>query len=404
MTDPETLLERHRPVLRFDSQEAYFADSAAEWTDDHGQLLQRADGTPIAAAPPAGPLALGFLGPSMYGDGKTAVAPGDCIGRPTRDYVAAARRLHAQARYRNRMYGRWATGGDGRVWLQYWFWYFYNDYNLIGPFIHAGLHEGDWEMVQLRLDAAGEAPDLAVYAQHQHAGASEWAQVERRGDRPVVYPARGSHASYFTADTHWTGVWFDHADGKGASPELTLEVIRDGDAAYAWTRWPGMWGDTRPQDGEVAIASDTSPRGPGGHAQWGDPHKLLLTAQDFQRFEVPKRPPAPVPPPAPQVTLSRGPAGALEVAWDSPGWPPGAPAPAGLVVTLNSPEDPLPPEPHRVEIATPAGTAAIGDAGLRDERSYGAAVSVVDADGIASHATQASLPAATAAPVSGATA
>jgi hypothetical protein len=391
VTDPETLLERHRPVLRYDSQEAYFADSAAEWTDDRGQVLQRADGTPIAAAPPDGPLALGFLGPSMYGDGKTAVTAGDCISRPGRDYVAAARRLHT--RYGNRMYGRWRrSDADGRVWLQYWFWYFYNDYNLVGSFIGAGLHEGDWEMVQLRVDAAGAAPDLAVYAQHRHAGALEWGRVERVGDRPVVYPARGSHASYFTADVHWTGVWFDHADGRGFSPEIELEVVRDGDAAYAWMRWPGMWGDTRPADGELAIAADSSPRGPGAHPQWEEPHALLATAEDHARFELPRRPPAPVAPPAPTVVLARGAGGALAVRYDCPGWPASAAAPAGLVAVLNSPQDPLPPAPHHMAISSPSGVATIADAGLLDERSYAAAVSVVDADGIASPATQVALP------------
>ncbi len=392
MGDPGTLLARHQPVLRYDSQEMYFADSAAEWTDDSVQVLQRADGTTIAAAPPAGPLALGFLGPATYADGEPAAA-GDCISRPPHDYVAAARRLHLNPAYRNRMHGRWATGGDGRIWLQYWFWYFYNDYNLIGHFLKAGLHEGDWEMVQLRLDAAGETPELAVYAQHTHAEARPWAKVERVGDRPVVYPARGSHASYFTADDfHWTGNWFDHADGKGASPTIALDVVEDGDPAYAWMRWPGCWGDTKPTD-LSPLPHDPldsfSPRSPGHHPQWDDPHTLLVKARDFARFELA---PAPTPPPAPQVVLTRA-GTVLRIAYACPGWPAGS-TPAGLVVTLNSPEDPLPPIAHRVEIATPSGSVDVA-ADLQPEWSCTAAVSVVDSAGIASAATQAVLPAAT---------
>jgi hypothetical protein len=386
MTDFAALLAQHQPIPRFDTQEAYFADSAAEWTDAPGQVLQRADGTPIAAAPPAGPLSLAFLAPGLYADG-TAARADDCISCPTRDYVAAARRLHAQPRYANRIYGRWASGSDGRTWLQYWSWYFYNDYNLIGPLLPAGLHEGDWEMIQLRLDPAEEQPDLAVYAQHAHAAAQDWTAIEREGDRPVVYPARGSHASYFTPGTHWTGVWFDHADGRGASPAQTLEVLEDVGAAHAWARWPGSWGDTKP-NGE--IASDSSPRGPGGHPQWHDPHALLATAEHHERFELPARGPAPTPPPAPRIALAREGA-ALRVDYDCPGWPAGS-RPARLVLSVNSPQEPLPPSIRRAPIAAPSGSVAIPGA-LRDDWSYEVVASVVDEAQVASATTSATLPA-----------
>src|ERR1700761_5566158 len=203
-TDPVQLLQRHTPVLRYDSQEPYFSDAASEWTDNPGNQLKRADGTIIAAASPAGgqpQLSLGFLGPTHYGNGEPALAD-DRIGVTSKDYVAEAQALHAQPQYANRVYGHTATGSDGRLWLAYWFFYFYNDYDLIGPLIRAGLHEGDWEMIQLRLDPTAMVPDLAVYAQHRHAGQRTWTQVEREGDQPVVYPARGSHASYFSAGVH----------------------------------------------------------------------------------------------------------------------------------------------------------------------------------------------------------
>ena len=161
--DPGDLLQHHIPVLRYDSQEPYFADAAAEWTDNPGNELRRADGTVIAAASPAGDqplLSLSFLDPGGYPGGQP-VAHNDRIADPSHDYVAQARALHAQPQYANVVYGHWATGSDDRIWLAYWFFYFYNDYNLIGPLIKAGLHEGDWEMIQLRLDADGlptEAP------------------------------------------------------------------------------------------------------------------------------------------------------------------------------------------------------------------------------------------------------
>jgi hypothetical protein len=80
--DPAQLLQRHTPVLRYDSQQPYFADAASEWTDNHGNQLKRADGTVIAAATPTGgqpPLLLGPLGPGRYANGDPVLAD-DRIG------------------------------------------------------------------------------------------------------------------------------------------------------------------------------------------------------------------------------------------------------------------------------------------------------------------------------------
>ena len=49
-------------------------------------------------------------------------------------------------------------------------------------------------MVQIRLDAAGE-PVEAVVAQHSGAERCPWREVQKRGGRPVIYLANGSHAA-----------------------------------------------------------------------------------------------------------------------------------------------------------------------------------------------------------------
>ena len=51
MTDARVLLERHKPRLVYDSHEAYFADSAAIWTDSPTNVLKRADGAVLAKPP-----------------------------------------------------------------------------------------------------------------------------------------------------------------------------------------------------------------------------------------------------------------------------------------------------------------------------------------------------------------
>ena len=157
------LLERHKPRLVYDSHEAYFADSAAIWTDSPTNVLKRADGT-VLAKPPK--LALGFLGANAYADAKPALTT-DAIGDTTRNYAANAAALHQQAKYANRVHGHARKDSQGRLWLQYWLFYYYNDYQLLGP-LSGGNHEGDWELVQLRLDAA-EQPEQIVFSQHKQA-------------------------------------------------------------------------------------------------------------------------------------------------------------------------------------------------------------------------------------------
>ena len=290
MTDVRSLLERHRPRLVYDSQEAYFADAASIWTDSPTNVLKRPDGTVVARP---SKLALEFLGTHVYGDGKKVLAS-DVIGETTRDYARHAAALHRQARYRDRVYGHARRDTQGRLWLQYWLFYYYNDFQLLGPLLSGGKHEGDWELVQLRLDAA-EQPVEAVFSQHARAESKPWANVRKSGPTPLVYVARGSHANYFRAGSHWTGVWWDQADGRGPQITPTLEVLED--RTPAWVHWPGWWGDTK---ATASPLDSASPRSPGRRPHWNDPavlvtppRRLAATAATLQ------------PPPGPSVIARR---------------------------------------------------------------------------------------------------
>lgn len=214
MTDPRALLERYRPRLVYDAQEAYFADSAAVWTDSPTNTLRRADGSVIAKPPK---LSLDFLG-------SYPAQRGDVIGDTTRSYAKTAEKLHAQAHYANRVYGHARRDRNDALWLQYWLFYYYNDFRILGP-ISGGKHEGDWELVQFELDK-DDRPVRAVFSQHKEAEVQPWGKVAKHGARPVVYVARGSHANYFGPGSHWTGHWMDRADGKGPRIDPTLEQDR----------------------------------------------------------------------------------------------------------------------------------------------------------------------------------
>ena len=377
MTATAELLERHRPVVRYDSQESYFADSAAEWTDNPGNRLTRADGTAIAVAGHG--LGLAFLGTS-YPDGSVAAAT-DAICSPAQDYRERARALHERPEYRNQFYGHAVLDGAGDLWLQYWFFYFYNDYNLIGHVLGAGLHEGDWETVQLQL--RDEAPVRAVYAQHTAARASDWPGVELAPgtQRPIVYVARGSHACYFKPGRHWTGHWFDHADGKRASPELELNVVVDGEHEWRWVRWPGTWGDTKP--GENPLDSP-SPPGPGAHEQWDEP--LALVERTHARAAAAGALPSPPPPPHIRAEWADG---RIRVLYDALPAPDGEEA-AGLAITINSPDEHAPPTTEAFEIATRTGAVTVSAAADPSHR-YDIHASSATVAGLASDSVRADL-------------
>lgn len=260
MTEAEeiALLERHRPLLRYDRQYDYRAASVLGAVENPGNVLRRRDGEVVARAADEPALSLEVL--SDYPAGLKA-RPGDCLAFAP-DVLGDARRMEGQARYAGRFYGRVVEDG-GRVWLQYWFWLYYNPKNLFG----FGKHEGDWEMVQIGLGAGGE-PELADYSQHSSGEARRFdsGEVEvlvRDGGRhPVVYVASLSHAAYFGAGTHPYQTGIDHAYGDGPAELLPLE--RPG----PWAEWVGRWGSS---ERVIADRLGNGPPSPGRQAKWKAP-------------------------------------------------------------------------------------------------------------------------------------
>lgn len=368
-------------MLKYDSQESYFADSAAVWTDNPGNRLVAEDGTVLATAGQG--LELAYLG-RKYRGGRAA-AKGDAIGDPTREYREQARRLHAQPQYANRVYGHAVIDSAGDLWLQYWFFYFYNDYNLIGRIIKAGLHEGDWEMVQICL-GTDETPRRAVYTQHANAEQRDWGEVDvvPGTERPFVYVARGSHAGYFEPGTHWTGYWFDYADAKRRSPELTLDVVDDDAEKWRWMFWPGSWGDTKKREGRK-LDSD-SPRSPGSRRHWDDPRLLMDKAKPQPAPAGAQRP---TPPPPPQVRAEWDGDGRIRVLYHVLPTPAGE-RPTGLVVTINSREENAPPTTEAFAIDSEAGAVTVS-AAADPARSYDVFASCATREGLASESVRRAL-------------
>jgi hypothetical protein len=278
-----------RPVLHYDSRERYFADSAASLVENRFEdgpmrayrtRLLRADGALIARAD--GDLELKFLAAGRYADGQTVRDDDRLDAGP--EPVADARRLHARDGHADVVYGRVAPRRRGGVWLQWWLFYFHSAKGIPGirgadGLLGAGLHQGDWELVQLgipaaRLKRSNPEPDIAVLASHDYAHRIAWDEVDREPDGGwAVYVGRDSHATFPKAG-RWRGkkrgpfsfdVLDDIADGAGASRRPAVQLIRIGDPA--WVGWPGLWGSTKPKP----VLGGGSPRGPWQQRPWRDP-------------------------------------------------------------------------------------------------------------------------------------
>src|SRR4029450_4747633 len=123
--------------------------------------------------------------------------PGDALN-PGCDYERWARRIREGNRAAVYAHVVTEPAHSGRLALQYWLFYTFNDWN--------NNHEGDWEMVQLVFAAANangalsKAPLEIGYSQHEGAEKADWGEDKLElvdGTHPVVYPAAGSHANFF---------------------------------------------------------------------------------------------------------------------------------------------------------------------------------------------------------------
>jgi hypothetical protein len=184
-------------------------------------------------------------------------------------------RMQGKPRYADRTYWRFRQDGD-TTYLQYWFWLYYNPKDVAGR----GRHEGDWEMIQIRLE--NERPACAVYAQHAHATKLSWDRVERDGTHPVVYVAAESHASYFEEGTHPAFGRADNAYGDG--PHVMPELEEFG----PWAEWPGRWGNSKGVLWWLPITAlrppaGKSPESPGHQeTKWCYPAKFEEEARDHK--------------------------------------------------------------------------------------------------------------------------
>ena len=174
-----------------------------------------------------------------------------------------------------------------RIALQYWLWYPFNPYSpTVSSTALWQAHEGDWESVSVILDRSAR-PLLVGLSQHDAGRRREWARAPKRGLRPLVYVALGSHANYFTAGVHL----FDPrvverllieiirqnrlppVDRTGNGPVVRPGLVRITASAPTWMRFAGRFGEDQylRAPGGVPQPFGGGPRGPAFHDQWRRP-------------------------------------------------------------------------------------------------------------------------------------
>jgi hypothetical protein len=273
--DYTSLKDAHAPTYAFDEDESFFPQQASAFTanwveapggvylpdDDYANLLLDGQDETLAAAgspetlglPPA--LTLGELA-ANYGFDGSASSTDDYInarGGDLSTYQADSNRMrdlgHGDTRYDRVVY----DPDDGKLWVQYWLFYYYNAFETVG----IGEHEGDWEMVQVGFDSAMQ-PDAITFASHDSAYGCTWAEAERAvGSSPIVYVAAKSHASYPHAGSTQLA-WILSVDRHRGSGFWSLEPGED-ITSYAWPTWRGRWGASR--DGSTPSPVNISQQG-----------------------------------------------------------------------------------------------------------------------------------------------
>jgi hypothetical protein len=172
--------------------------------------------------------------------------------------------------------------------LQYWFFWYFNQFN--------DLHEGDWEGMQITFEA--DQPAVALHEEpseiilFQHAGGERatWTdgKVQKEGTHPIVYPAAGSHATFYDSAVyvengqHGSGLGCDNTTGPLRELTLNPVLMPNGVVStgpFAWTSYYGRWG-------EREKGFNNGPTGPQTKTQWREP----FTWMEKQRTTSPRLP------------------------------------------------------------------------------------------------------------------
>lgn len=285
----QQLAEKYAPILMLRTQakrcsidgEPYYPMPVEAVLGDPAVALRQAQGRGPASSDrlltdAPGPHDVAWLGQTYYLDlPGNPLEPGCAYERWSRS---------KEERFPPTIYAHIATQhGEPGIALQYWFLYAYNDFN--------NRHESDWEMIQLTFDeptaeaALRSHPVSVTYAQHGGGERTDWDDTDtltREGDRPIVYPAAGSHASYFGQELYigWgnngTGFGCDNTLAPSTRVDPQVIVVPDNwrtNPQFRWLTFAGRWGEKQPWE-------YNGPFGPARGRKWREPITWIDTVRE----------------------------------------------------------------------------------------------------------------------------
>lgn len=288
------LVEKYVPIMKIRRQdgsvcnidaEQYQVMSVDALFDDPAVKLMRNNGKAKSTLIMRGPSLrdIANRGEEAYLD-----FPGDPLGE-TCVYARDFEQMKKDGRAPVQVYAHIAheKGRDGLA-LQYWFYWYFNEFN--------DLHESDWEGMQITFEgntpreALDEQPGEMILFQHGGGERAMWddPKVEKEGTHPVVYPAAGSHATFYQSAIYPQNGW----NGAGVGCDNTSEPLRElrptpvllpddptDQGRFAWLSFDGRWG-------QKEKAFNNGPTGPQTKDQWERP----FTWMEQQRWSSPRMP------------------------------------------------------------------------------------------------------------------
>ncbi|MEU0466564.1 hypothetical protein ABZ215_21390 [Amycolatopsis sp. NPDC006131] len=133
------------------------------------------------------------------------------------------------------MYWEHHRADDERSAYVYWFFYGRNELRPAGTPV-GNTHEGDWERVAVQL-RNGEPVAVTFFGHGAEPCSVPWADLDHDDGHPVVYSAKGSHASYPSKGWHVSGATFDWT--SQGNLWRTQPRALDGEP---WYGYRGAWG------------------------------------------------------------------------------------------------------------------------------------------------------------------